>query len=71
MEIVWFFLGSFVVLTFLLWRMRRGGSGPDAYVHGGEAEVPFDDEATRRAGTFPGPGGPINGSGGGNVIGGP
>jgi hypothetical protein len=70
MEIFWFLGGTFAVLVFLLWRMRRGGSGPDAYVHGAEAEVPFDDEATLRAGSFPGPGGPIQGSGGGNVIGG-
>ena len=58
----------FLALFILLRRSRTTGSDPDEYVH--HADSPFDDNATRRADTHPGPGGPISGSGGGNAGGG-
>jgi hypothetical protein len=68
MEPILFAIAVFVGLVFLLRRSRATGSGPDAYVH--NAEPLPDETATIRAGQFPGPGGPIKGSGGGNVAGG-
>lgn len=55
-------------LLVLLRRGRAGGSG--GYVAGGERMDLHEDEANLRAGHFPGAGGPIKGSGGGNVSGG-
>ena len=69
---LWIFAAVvFLGLVFMLRRSRATGSGDDAYVHGAELTgPPPDDEAHLRAGNFPGPGGPIAGSGGGNVSGG-
>ena len=67
MEIVVFLVAVFIALVFLLRRGRTTGSGADAHVAGSEGALPGDDEANLRAGLWPGPGGPVKGSGGGNI----
>jgi hypothetical protein len=68
MELLILIVGVVAVLIVLLRRGRAGASGE--YVHGGERLDLGDDEANLRAAQFPGPGGPLKGSGGGNVSGG-
>jgi len=64
------FLAAIVgVLVYGLWRTRRGGISD--YVPGSEEvdEGMLADETNMRLAQFPGPGGPMDGTGG-NVIGG-
>jgi hypothetical protein len=64
------FLALVVGLLLFLLQRGRAGSGSGGYVPGGERMDLHEDAANLRAGHFPGAGGPIKGSGGGNVSGG-
>ena len=70
MEILVFAVLVFFGMVLFLRRSRTTGSGTDAYVHGSEDSLPVEDYESLRAAQWPGPGGPVKGSGGGNVQGG-
>jgi hypothetical protein len=69
MELPLFVAAITVLLIFMLHRTRRGGV--DDYVPGSEHLDPrmIEDETNIQLAKFPGPGGPMDGTGG-NVIGG-
>lgn len=69
MEIPILFVAVTVIFVVMLYRNRRGGIAD--YVPGSEHRDPrmIEDETNIQLAKFPGPGGPMDGTGG-NVIGG-
>lgn len=73
MEIPLLLVAAFVVLVFMLWRNRTGGSGEQTLTPGAPVDRPdlVDTIETARVhiGHVPGPGGSITGIGGGGIGG--